>query len=78
LDAETNGQAIEDDEAEDNEDDSGSVSGPAENAPNGTADEAATGSSIERPEQTVASEVVKSGSDDVSRKFEVKLLSGVY
>ncbi|CAI7599869.1 unnamed protein product [Penicillium manginii] len=64
LDAETNGQAIEDDEAEDNEDDSGSVSGPAENAPNGTADEAATGSSIERPEQTVASEVVKSGSDD--------------
>ncbi|CAI7610724.1 unnamed protein product [Penicillium pancosmium] len=64
LDAETNGQAVEDDEAEDDENDSGSVSGPAENVPNGNADEAATGSSIERPEQTVASEVVKSGNDD--------------
>ncbi|KAJ5386573.1 hypothetical protein N7509_009114 [Penicillium cosmopolitanum] len=64
LDAETNGQAVEDDEAEDDENDSGSVSGPAENAPNGNTDEAATGSSIERPEQTVASEVVKSGNDD--------------
>lgn len=73
LDAETNGQAIEDDEAEDDENDSGSVSGPAESAPNGNTDEAATGSSIERPEQTVASEVVKSGNDDVSSRLKAQI-----
>lgn len=65
LDAETNGEAAEDVEAE-NEDDSGSVKGTVENTPNGDGNEASNGNSIERPEQTVASEVVKSGNEDVS------------
>jgi hypothetical protein len=67
LEAETNGESIEDDD----EDDSESVSGPgpAESAPetatNGDGDETKVESSIERPEQSMASEVVKSGNDDV-------------
>lgn len=67
LEAETNGESIEDD----HDDDSGSVSGPgpAESAPetatNGDGDETKVESSIERPEQSMASEVVKSGNDDV-------------
>lgn len=65
LEAETNGEAAEDVEAE-NEDDSGSVEGAVENTPNGDGNEASNGNSIERPEQTVASEVVKSGNEDVS------------
>ncbi|CEJ56122.1 Putative Clathrin-coated vesicle protein [Penicillium brasilianum] len=66
LEAETNGESIEDD----HDDDSGSVSGPgpAEPAPetaiNGDGDETKVESSIERPEQSMASEVVKSGNDD--------------
>ncbi|OOQ82928.1 putative clathrin-coated vesiclec protein (Bud7) [Penicillium brasilianum] len=66
LEAETNGESIEDD----HDDDSGSVSGPgpAESAPetatNGDGDETKVQSSIERPEQSMASEVVKSGNDD--------------
>ncbi|KAJ5103496.1 hypothetical protein N7532_004025 [Penicillium argentinense] len=65
-DAETNGEEADDAEKEDNEEDTGSVSGPAESAAatNGNGEEAAAQSHIERPEQTVASEVVKSGSDD--------------
>lgn len=66
LDAETNGEVEEEAAAEENEHDSGSVSGPVGNAANGNGEEAVAGSSIERPEQTVASEVVKSGNDDVS------------
>ncbi|KAJ5092858.1 Tetratricopeptide-like helical [Penicillium angulare] len=76
LDAEINGDNIND-EAEDKED-TGSVSGPglaepsneavtnglSKEASQGLSNEAATESSIERPEQTVASEVVKSGNDD--------------
>lgn len=64
LEAETNGEAAGNVEAEN--DDSGSVDGPTENAPNGDGNEASNGHSIERPEQTVASEVVKSGNEDVS------------
>lgn len=64
LEAETNGEAAGNVEAEN--DDSGSVEGPTENAPNGDGNEASNGHSIERPEQTVASEVVKSGNEDVS------------
>ncbi|KAJ5390431.1 uncharacterized protein N7496_001499 [Penicillium cataractarum] len=63
LGAETNGVSIEDDD----DDDSGSVSGPgpAESAStNGNGDETNVESSIERPEQSMASEVVKSGNDD--------------
>ncbi|KAK5800485.1 hypothetical protein VI817_002697 [Penicillium citrinum] len=62
LEAETNGEAAGNVEAEN--DDSGSVDGPTENAPNGDGNEASNGHSIERPEQTVASEVVKSGNED--------------
>lgn len=63
LEAETNGATAEnDDEDEDDEDDSGSVTGPGPaEAPGKDEPE----SSIERPEQTVASEVVKSGNEDV-------------
>jgi hypothetical protein len=66
LEAETNGNLIED-EKEIDDDDSGSVSGPgpAESATNGNDDETKVESSIERPEQSMASEVVKSGNDDV-------------
>lgn len=71
LETETNGEGVESTE---NGDDSDSVSGPgpaessAETATNGTEnkDQAHLEDSIERPEQTVASEVVKSGNDDVS------------
>ncbi|GLI72859.1 bud site selection protein [Penicillium ochrochloron] len=65
LEAETNGNLIED-EKEIDDDDSGSVSGPgpAESATNGNDDETKVKSSIERPEQSMASEVVKSGNDD--------------
>lgn len=61
---ETNGDAAGD------EDDADSASGPGpaepsdEAAPNGN-DKAPAQSSIERPEQTMASEVVKSGNEDV-------------
>ena len=66
LEAETNGNANSDDN--DDEEDSGSVAGPAEsgNIPNGESADAQAEASIERPEQTVASEVVKSGNEDVS------------
>ena len=72
--AETNGEGIEGSE---NDDDSGSVSepdpsgSPTDAATNGTQNggDAHTGNSIERPEQTVASEIVKSGNDDVSHDF---------
>jgi hypothetical protein len=66
LEAEINGNSIED-EKEIDDDDSGSVSGPgpAESATNGNDDETKVESSIERPEQSMASEVVKSGNDDV-------------
>lgn len=66
LEAETNGAAVEDDE-----EDSASVSGPGptesstETTTNGNADDIQAEETIERPEQTVASEVVKSGNDDV-------------
>ncbi|KAJ5891014.1 uncharacterized protein N7473_007242 [Penicillium subrubescens] len=65
LEAETNGNTIEDEEEIDDED-SGSVSGPgpAESATNGNGDDTKVESSIERPEQSMASEVVKSGNDD--------------
>ncbi|KAJ5439559.1 uncharacterized protein N7458_010557 [Penicillium daleae] len=69
LEAETNGKSIEDDDETD-DDDSDSVSGPgpAESAPetatNGNGDETKVEGSIERPEQSMASEVVKSGNDD--------------
>lgn len=64
LEAETNGDDT------DTEEDSGSVSGPGPAEPsaadtNGDGDETLAESSIERPEQTMASEVVKSGNDDV-------------
>ncbi|KAJ5916583.1 Tetratricopeptide-like helical [Penicillium tannophilum] len=65
LEAETNGAAVEDDE-----EDSASVSGPGptesstETTTNGNADDIQAEETIERPEQTVASEVVKSGNDD--------------
>jgi hypothetical protein len=67
LEAETNGNTIQDEEEIDDED-SGSVSGPgpAESATNGNGDDTKVESSIERPEQSMASEVVKSGNDDVS------------
>lgn len=70
LEAETNGQPIKSDD--ENDDDSGSVSGPgpAEPTPETTnnvnGDETKVESAIERPEQSMASEVVKSGNDDVS------------
>ncbi|KAJ5924602.1 Tetratricopeptide-like helical [Penicillium verhagenii] len=66
LEAETNGAIVD----KDNEEDSTSVSGPgpAESstgaATNGTSDKPQGEDTIERPEQTVASEVVKSGNDD--------------
>lgn len=61
LEAETNGAAGEDeDDGEDGA--SGSVSGPG---PAETAEKDDSEATIERPEQTVASEVVKSGNDDV-------------
>jgi hypothetical protein len=65
LDAEMNGNSAE------QEDDTGSVNGPAavestEEIPNGDGDENHGQSPLERPEQTVASEVVKSGNEDVS------------
>lgn len=64
---ETNGDAAGD------EDDAGSVSGPGPAEPsdeaatngNGNNDNGPAQSSIERPEQTMASEVVKSGNEDV-------------
>lgn len=64
LEAETNGDDT------DSEEDSGSVSGPGPAEPsaadaNGDGDKTQAESSIERPEQTMASEVVKSGNDDV-------------
>ncbi|KAJ6011079.1 Tetratricopeptide-like helical [Penicillium sp. IBT 35674x] len=65
LEAETNGAAVEDDE-----EDSSSVSGPGptesstETTTNGNAGDTQAEETIERPEQTVASEVVKSGNDD--------------
>ncbi|KAJ5644987.1 Tetratricopeptide-like helical [Penicillium longicatenatum] len=67
LEAETNGAAVG---KEDEEEDSASVSGPGpaessiEAATNGNGDETQAEDTIERPEQTVASEVVKSGNDD--------------
>ncbi|KAJ5577669.1 uncharacterized protein N7459_006633 [Penicillium hispanicum] len=72
LEAETNGGGAESSENDENEDDSGSVSSPGSAEPsteattNGTenGDEAHPENPIERPEQTVASEVVKSGNDD--------------
>lgn len=61
---ETNGDDAQDEE------ESGSVSGPDPEEPaksvNGDGNEPAAENAIERPEQTVASEVVKSGNDDVS------------
>lgn len=75
LGAEINGEraaADEDQEDANEEEDSGSVSGPgpaesSEATTNGNGDNTAAGTSIERPELTVASEVVKSGNDDVSQ-----------
>lgn len=74
LGAETNGARASDEDEEDDEEeeDSGSVSGPgpaesSEATTNGNGDNTAAQTSIERPEQTVASEVVKSGNDDVSQ-----------
>lgn len=70
LEAETNGESIRNDD-ENDDDDSGSVSGPGpaestpETANNVNGDEAKVESSIERPEQSMASEIVKSGNDDV-------------
>jgi len=58
LEAETNGTSPE------TEDDSGSVTSPAA-TPNGDGTENHAQSPLERPEQTVASEVVKSGNEDV-------------
>lgn len=80
LDAEINGNNINE-EGEDKED-TGSVSSPAlaassnEAATNGDADETEPASSIERPEQTVASEVVKSGNDDVGSLSQTNFYSG--
>lgn len=70
LEAETNGNGVENEDED--EEDSGSVAGPgpaevSETAANGNGDETEAEDSIERPEQTMASEVVKSGSDDVGR-----------
>ena len=70
LEAETNGESIKSDDEKD--DDSGSVSGPGPAEPttettnNVNGDETKVESAIERPEQSMASEVVKSGNDDVS------------
>lgn len=67
----TNGTGAAEDEDED-DDDSASVSGPGpaeaaeETATNGNGEGVTAENSIERPEQTMASEVVKSGNDDVS------------
>lgn len=73
LDAETNGDGAEKDEEEgEEEEETGSVSGPvsaqepAEESLSGNGEETQPETSIERPEQTVASEVVKSGNEDVS------------
>ncbi|KAJ5137263.1 hypothetical protein N7526_003496 [Penicillium atrosanguineum] len=68
LGAEINGDGVEDEDEDEDEEDTGSVTGPApaaasEPAANGAGDEANAENSIERPEQTMASEVVKSGSD---------------
>ena len=65
LEAEINGDSAE------QEDDTGSVKGPSpvqstEETPNGDGDVNHSQSPLERPEQTVASEVVKSGNEDVS------------
>ncbi|CAL5867515.1 uncharacterized protein PFLUO_LOCUS1734 [Penicillium psychrofluorescens] len=71
LDAETNGDGAEKDEEEgEEEEETGSVSGPvsaqepAEESLSGNGEETQPETSIERPEQTVASEVVKSGNED--------------
>ncbi|KAJ5760526.1 hypothetical protein N7520_007682 [Penicillium odoratum] len=66
LEAETNGAFVDKDE---DEEDSASVSGPgpaksSAASTNGNGDETQADDTIERPEQTVASEVVKSGNDD--------------
>ncbi|KAJ6004853.1 hypothetical protein N7540_012652 [Penicillium herquei] len=67
LEAELNGHGSSSTGGEDEEEDSGSVTGPSQDdsansaAVNGAAE---AESSIERPEQTVASEVVKSGNED--------------
>ncbi|KAJ5648018.1 hypothetical protein N7490_004390 [Penicillium lividum] len=66
LEAETNGAFVDKDE---DEEDSASVSGPgpaksSAASTNGNGDEIQAEDMIERPEQTVASEVVKSGNDD--------------
>ncbi|KAJ5609224.1 hypothetical protein N7528_009791 [Penicillium herquei] len=67
LDAELNGHGSSTG-GEDEEEDSGSVTGPEDSANsaavNGDSSAAQAESSIERPEQTVASEVVKSGNED--------------
>jgi len=68
LGAEVNGDGTEDEDED--EEDTGSVTGApsaeaSESAANGNGDEAEAENSIERPEQTMASEVVKSGNDDV-------------
>jgi hypothetical protein len=65
LEAEINGDSAE------QEDDTGSVNGPSavestEGTPNGDGDDSHNQSPLEKPEQTVASEVVKSGNEDVS------------
>ncbi|KAJ6115566.1 hypothetical protein N7523_005983 [Penicillium sp. IBT 18751x] len=67
LEAEMNGDGVE--KEEEDEEDTGSVTGPGPAAASGTTtngagDEADAENSIERPEQSMASEVVKSGSDD--------------
>ncbi|KAJ6096243.1 hypothetical protein N7486_006989 [Penicillium sp. IBT 16267x] len=67
LEAETNGAAVgKEDEGKDSA--SVSVPGPTESSTepttNGNGDETQAEETIERPEQTVASEVVKSGNDD--------------
>jgi hypothetical protein len=67
LEAELNGDGVEDEDED--EEDTGSVAGPeevSEIAANGNGETADAENSIERPEQSMASEVVKSGSDDVS------------
>lgn len=75
LDAETNGDGTEKEEG------LGSVSGEGdaeesspETAPNANGEETQAETSIERPEQTVASTVVKSGNDDVCASFGVTLI----
>ncbi|KAJ5692852.1 hypothetical protein N7462_002275 [Penicillium macrosclerotiorum] len=64
LGAETNGEAVEDED----DDETGSVSGSGDVAPeaatNGDREDSQVESAIERPEQSMASEVVKSGNED--------------